>query len=68
MAKHLQRDLDHLKHEILAVGTLVEEAIAAQQKAVAEAQKRLMAVPKHWSKSKRVAIRGSSLISSIRVP
>ena len=27
MAKHLQRDLDHLKHEILAVGTLVEEAI-----------------------------------------
>jgi phosphate transport system protein len=27
MAKHLERDLDHLKHEILAVGTLVEEAI-----------------------------------------
>jgi phosphate transport system protein len=27
MAKHLQRDLDHLKREILAVGTLVEEAI-----------------------------------------
>jgi len=27
LAKHLQRDLDHLKHEILAVGTLVEEAI-----------------------------------------
>jgi phosphate transport system protein len=27
MAKHLQRDLDHLKHEILAVGTLVEESI-----------------------------------------
>lgn len=28
MAKHLQRDLDHLKREILEVGTLVEEAIA----------------------------------------
>ena len=27
MAKHLQRDLDQLKREILAVGTLVEEAI-----------------------------------------
>ena len=28
MAKHLQRDLDNLKREILAVGTLVEEAIS----------------------------------------
>lgn len=27
MAKHLQRDLDNLKREILGVGTLVEEAI-----------------------------------------
>ena len=28
MALHLQRDLEHLKREILAVGTLVEEAIS----------------------------------------
>ena len=27
-----------------------------------------MAVPKHWSKSKRVTSRSSSIISSIRVP
>ena len=29
MAKHLQRDLDNLKREILEVGTLVEEAISS---------------------------------------
>ncbi len=36
MAKHLQRDLDHLKHEILAVGTLVEEAIGKSMRLLAE--------------------------------
>lgn len=34
MAKHLQRDLEGLKREILAVGTLVEEAINSSLRAV----------------------------------
>lgn len=36
MAKHLQRDLDYLKREILAVGTLVEEAIAKALRLLSE--------------------------------
>ena len=36
MAKHLQRDLDHLKREILAVGTLVEEAIGNSLRLLAD--------------------------------
>ena len=36
MAKHLQRDLDHLKHEILTVGTLVEEAIGKSLRLLAD--------------------------------
>jgi phosphate transport system protein len=36
MAKHLQRDIDYLRHEILAVGTLVEEAIDKALRVLAE--------------------------------
>ena len=36
MAKHLQRDLDQLKREILAVGTLVEEAISKSLRLLAD--------------------------------
>jgi phosphate transport system protein len=36
MAKHLQRDLDQLKREILEVGTLVEEAIGKSLRVLAD--------------------------------
>ncbi len=36
MAKHLERDLDQLKREILAVGTLVEEAIGKSLRLLAD--------------------------------
>lgn len=42
MAKHLQRDLDQLKREILEVGTLVEEAIAKALRLLSERDARLI--------------------------
>ena len=36
MAKHLQRDLEHLKKEILSVGALVEQAILKSTTALSE--------------------------------
>jgi len=41
MGKHLQRDLESLKRELLAVGTLVEESIASSLRALIDRRREL---------------------------